>query len=219
MLALTLTCWLAGAAPEPLTVQVGAARLIPLPAGVQAAAKDAGVVQLKRMGQDKLLIVGLREGTTTLELTGPGKAHRSEAVTVIPHDDLLALADMRRLLGDVSGVALKGGRCLQLTCVGCGPKENDRVAEVSALYPCTKSVDPIAPRKLAPMELLEAVTRALGEGPDDTPGLVLDASNGRLLLKGEARSEEDVRRVNDVRVKFPELEIRVLLPPLMAPAR
>jgi len=216
VLALTLTCWLAGAAPEPLTLMVGTARRIPLPNAVQASVKDPKVVQLKRVGQDQLLILGLGEGTTTLELSGPGKAHRSETVTVTPHDDLQVLADLRRLLGDVSGLAMTGGRCPGVTCEDCSAKERERVQEASALYPCVKAVQTIAPRPLEPMELLDEVTRMLGEGPSDTPGLVLDASNGRLLLKGEARSEADVRRVNEVRLKFPELEIRVLLPPLPA---
>ena len=77
---------------------------------------------------------------------------------------------------------------------------------------------PSRPRR-PPIEVFAEARALLGEGPDDTPGLTLHLVDEKVVVTGEVRSKEDVRRLEAVRKALPEVGIGVTSPAQPAPVK
>lgn len=190
-------------------LDVGAQKVLLVPAGATATVEHPDVLDAKRVGEDQLLLSGRAVGSTKLVVTGRDRKKTTWQVSVRKFDPEKVVAELKALVGDVDGLTITlEGRCARSECPGCSIAEAEQVARVMALYPCISSVHRLTPRRDVPT-VLAGARRLLGEGPDDTPGLTLDVRDGRVVLSGEARSGRDVLRVEHLRAAFPEVTIQV----------
>ncbi len=208
---LTVAFLALGAAPDARAVELdaGGQKVLAVPAGSRASVERPDVLEVRSLGETSLLLVGKAVGSTKLVVTGPDRTKTAWQVTVRKFDPEKVVAGLKALVGDVDGLTITlEGRCARSDCPGCTIAQAEQVARVMALYPCVSSVHRLTPRRDAAV-VLAGARQLLGEGPDDTPGLVLDLRDGEVVLSGEARTGRDILRVEHVRGAFPEVKIRV----------
>lgn len=200
MLPVLLT--LLAATPLELTEQ--AQRVLQVPGGNAVKVMDPSILDARLVGADQLLVIALRPGASTVTVTGADGRRLAWAVKVNPFSPFALLAQAREFLGEVPALVWLDGRCMRFDCASCSREQQARVEQFVALHACVRAVHRLTPPR-PQAEVLALATKLLGEGPTDTPGLELQVVDSRLVLTGEVRTAEDLRRVNLVRARYPEV--------------
>ncbi len=191
------------AAPA-LELEVGQQRVVPLPKSARVKVERPAVLEVREVGIDQLLLIGLSVGMTRLTV---GAEVRS--VRVVPESASRKVAELRSLLGPIPGLSLGFERgCPWYECPGCSVEARARVEEAVALFACVRAVHWVVPPRAAEV-VLRGAREVLGEGPDDTPGLTLEVRDGVVVLLGVTKSTDDRTKVERVRKLFPELRVHV----------
>lgn len=199
--------------PPKVELRVEEQKMLTIGPATTATTDAPSVVELKRIKPEVLLLIGRSEGTARLRLVEPDGSRSSWVVEVRPFDAQVLLRKGRALVANHPEVIVwVEGHCLRLACASCSQAAQSQMEEANVLLGCLRSVHQWGVRR-QPNEVLAGVRALLGEGPDDTPGLVLHLVDGRVVLTGEAHSPEDQRRVEAVRRLFPEVGLGVTARP------
>jgi Flp pilus assembly secretin CpaC len=208
----TLAIVSAAPKPEALQLDAGAQKVIDVPEGATARVSDTKVLEVKEIGGKQFLLIGMQPGTAKLEVLGPKSARKAYAVTVMKPDPERVAEEIRRLLGDVPDLMVVAHDCPSISCPKCSAKDQARVDQVAGLYPCVRAVQIVSGAR-EPEEVLRLARQILGERPGQTEDLELDVLDGRVILRGEIHTEDDAKRVNQVREELPELRFAVRVSP------
>lgn len=193
---------------QPLELQEGDTVVVPVARGAKPHVADPAVLELRRLKDDALLLIGLRRGTTRLWTTGVGKQNAAWTVSVTRSDIFARAAEARTLAGPPARFWIDRSH-LRLDCDACDAAQKERADQAYALVARTGG-HPVAARP--PDVVLAAAAAILGEQADETPGLTLEVTpRRRVLLQGEVRTEADLRRLLRLREQWPEVGLDVRL--------
>lgn len=188
------------AANPPLELEVGTQQVLQVSKQKRVKVEHPAILEVREIGADQLLLIGMSEGTTRLTIGSEVKW-----VRVVPYSEPRRLAELKSLLGPIPGLSVgfeKGNPWFE--CPTCSPEVLARVKEVFALFTSVRSVQHLAPRRDA-LVVLRGARDALGEGP----GLTLEVRDGTVVLRGVVHGDEERQKVELLRRQFPELRIHV----------
>jgi hypothetical protein len=193
----------------PVDLEVFDAALLPLPAGAVVRNENPKVLATSDAGQGQLLLQARAVGDTRLTITS-GKVKVVHEVHVRPSVREQKFAEIRALLGPVDGLTLGFERngTPWAECESCDPEALARVNQVLLFYTPILMVNYVTPPRNA-VAVMKGVVAILGEQATDTPGLRIDVREGRAVLFGELRTEEDRRKVDLASLRFPSLRVHV----------
>lgn len=165
-----------------LTVRGGIARI---------AVGNPDVADVRPLGDGEILIVGIREGRTTLLVWRANGAQDSHLLVVrkVSTEDLAE--EVRAVLGDREGLFVRAaGEQVIIDGEAYTPEDHRRVQAVLELYPDVRSMVRVTPtaRRLAVEEINEELQRA------GLRHVLAQAIGARLFLEGHVESEADRRK-------------------------
>lgn len=206
MIAATLLLVLSAA---PTELEVFDAALVPLPAGAVVSNENPKVLTTSDAGQGELLLQARAVGDTRLTITS-GKVKVVHEVHVRPSVRAQKSAELRAMVGHVDGltVGFERNGTPWAECESCDPEALANVNQVLLFYTPVRMVNYITPPRDA-VVVMKGVVAILGEKETDTPGLRIDVREGRAVLFGELRTEEDRRKVDLASLRFPELRVHL----------
>ena len=180
-------------ADETLALGVGGQRVIQVPGGIgRVAVGDPTVADVKTLGSDQVLLVGLKEGRTTLLVWRSNGVRDGYVVSVRRQDPAEVLAEARRLLGDREGLEVRAvGDRVTIEGEALTADDHRRVEEILELYPSVRSFVRVSPaaREAAAKALSAALHRAGLER------VRASAVGTLLLLEGTVDTEAELRKV------------------------
>jgi pilus assembly protein CpaC len=181
-------------ADETIALGVGGQRVIQVPGGIgRVAVGDPTVADVKTLGQDQVLLVGLKEGGTTLLVWRSNGVRDGYRISVRRQDPGHVLAEVKRLLGDREGLVVRAaGDGVSIEGEILTADDLRRVEEILELYPAVRSFARVSPaaREAAARALTLALQRAGLER------VRANAVGTTLLLEGTVDTEADLRKVD-----------------------
>lgn len=207
-LVLGLFGGLASAAPTPVSLEVGAQVVLE---GRVTSFDRSSAIEVTALGERQVLVTGRAPGSSLL-VTTSAAGKKAWRVSVSAFDPVRAAAALKALMPPVEALTVGfEGMCPWVECEACSEAELEKIHAVVALYPCVRAVHWLTPPR-EPLVVLAGARAVLGEGSEETPGLVLDVREGRVLLRGTARTAAEAERVARVRAQFPEVIVHVVGP-------
>ncbi|HLV61244.1 MAG TPA: pilus assembly protein N-terminal domain-containing protein, partial [Fredinandcohnia sp.] len=179
-------------AESTIHLGVGTQKVLKVRGGIaRIAVGNPAVADVRPLGDKEILIVGVREGRTTLLVWRNSGAQESHLLVVrkVSTEDLAD--EVRALLGDREGLYVRAaGDQVIIDGEAHTPEDHRRVQAVLELYPDVRSMARVAPtaRRLAVEEINRELQRA---GLRHVFAQVVGA---RLFLEGHVESEADLRK-------------------------
>src|SRR5690606_35992760 len=179
-------------AESTIHLGVGTQKVLKVRGGIaRIAVGNPAVADVRPLGDKEILIVGVREGRTTLLVWRNSGAQESHLLVVrkVSTEDLAD--EVRALLGDREGLYVRAaGDQVIIDGDAHTPEDHRRVQAVLELYPDVRSMARVAPtaRRLAVEEINRELQRA---GLRHVFAQVVGA---RLFLEGHVESEADLRK-------------------------
>jgi pilus assembly protein CpaC len=152
---------------------------------------DPSVADVKVKGAQQILVLGRKEGRTTLFAWKGSGQRLSFAISVKKHDPNELAAEIRKLLGEVEGVSVRVvGDRIYLDGQAYTSADSDRIDEVLALYPAVKSFVKLAPntKRLAAQNLNASFEKA---GLKNIEATVVGST---VFLEGSVESEQEMQK-------------------------
>lgn len=180
-------------AESTIHLGVGTQKVLKVRGGIaRIAVGNPGVADVRPLGDGEILIVGIREGRTTLLVWRASGAQDNHLLVVrkVSTEDLAD--EVRALLGDREGLYVRAaGEQVIIDGEAYTPEDHRRVQAVLDLYPDVRSMARVAPtaRRLAVEEINLELQRA------GYRHVLAHVVGQRLFLEGHVESEVDLRKV------------------------
>ncbi len=191
--AVVLTATPAFSQDENATIAlgVGTQKVISVPGIAKIAIGDPGVADVNALGQNQVLLVGKSEGRTTLLIWRSNGSRLSYMLSVRKQDQGQLVDEIKKLLGDREGISVRiVGDRIYLDGYAYTTEDADRVNQIVALYPNSKSFVKVAPnaKKLVANNLNAALQRA---GLKNVQANVVGTT---IFLEGSVESQQDLQK-------------------------
>ncbi|MFO7155240.1 MAG: pilus assembly protein N-terminal domain-containing protein [Pseudomonadota bacterium] len=180
------------AAESVIHLGVGTQKVLKIRGGIQRiAVGNPEIADVRPLGDGEILVVGVREGRTTLLVWRASGARDSHLVVVrkVSTEDLAD--EVRALLGEREGLVVRAaGERVIIDGEAYTPEDHRRVQAVLELYPDVRSMVRVTEhaRNLSVAEINRELRRAgLGH-------VVAQAIGGRIVLEGHVESEVEKRK-------------------------
>ncbi len=174
-----------------ISLGVGTQKVITV-AGIQRiAVGDSAISDVKTLGNNQVLIIGVAEGKTTLLIWKASGQRISYLVSVRKQDPNEVISELKKLLGEIEGVTVRMvGDRIYLDGQAYTQADADRVDQVVSLYPNVKSFVKIAPnaKKLVAQNLNAAFQKA---GLKNVQANVVGST---IFLEGSVESQQDLQK-------------------------
>jgi pilus assembly protein CpaC len=186
----------AAAGDPPITLVVGAQRLLPTPRAVRVAVGAPEVVAARAVdGGRAVILTGVGPGTTTVTLWDRSGAASVSTVDVVPHDPERLRREIEDLLQGIEGLTVRtAGLLVVLDGALHRPGDRERVARVASLYPQAR--DLTRPSPLLHRAVADRVNRELAAA--GLTGVTAVPGHGGLVLEGRAGSAAEVERAGRI---------------------
>lgn len=188
---------LAGPAPAQaesvLHLGVGTQKVLDVRGGIaRIAVGDPTIADVRPLGEGQILVVGMREGRTTL-LVWRNSGRQDSHLLVVRKVSTEDLADeIRALLGDREGIEVRAsGEQVILDGRAYTPEDHRRVQEVVELYGEVRSLVQIAPHALR--LLIEELNQALQEA--GLRHVHAGSVGASVYVEGSVESQAELRKV------------------------
>lgn len=190
--ALVLAPQSASAQDQTITLGVGQQKVIQVSGGVQrVAVGDPEVADVKTIGSNEVLILGVAEGRTTLLIWRSGDSRLSYMISVRKQDPKEIVSEIRALLGDIEGVSIRiVGDRVYLDGETLTTEDADRVQRVVTLYPQVRSF--VRPSVNATRVGARNLVRAFAE--NGLKSVVVNVVGNTTFLEGTVESAEDLKK-------------------------
>lgn len=177
---------------QTITIGVGQQKVIQVPGGVQRIAwGDPEVADVKTIGSNEVLILGVAEGRTTLLIWRANDSRLSYTISVRKQDPKEIIAEIRALLGDIEGVAIRiVGDRVYLDGETLTTEDAERVTRVTALYPQVRSF--VRASNNATKAAARTLARVFGE--NGLKAVVANVVGNTIFLEGTVESPEDLKK-------------------------
>lgn len=179
-------------AESTIHLGVGTQKVLKVRGGIaRIAVGNPDVADVRPLGDGEILIVGIREGRTTLLVWRANGAQDSHLLVVrkVSTEDLAD--EVRALLGDREGLFVRAaGEQVIIDGEAYTPEDYRRVQAVLELYPDVRSMVRVTPtaRRLSVEEINREFQRA------GLRHVLAHAIGSRLFIEGHVESEADLRK-------------------------
>lgn len=180
------------AAESTIHLGVGTQKVLKIRGGIhRIAVGNPEIADVRPLGEGEILVVGVREGRTTLLVWRANGAQDSHLLVVrkVSTEDLAD--EVRALLGDREGLHVRAaGERVIVDGEAYTPEDHRRVQAVLELYPDVRSMVRVSPhaRSLSVAEINQELRRV------GLRHVVAQAIGGKLFLEGHVESEADLRK-------------------------
>lgn len=190
--ALALGAAPAAAQDQTITIGVGQQKVIQVPGGIQRiSVGDPEVADVKAIGSNEVLVLGVAEGRTTLLIWRSSESRINYLISVRKQDPKEVVNEIRALLGDIEGVAIRiVGDRVYLDGETLTTEDADRVARVTALYPQVRTF--VRPSSNAKKVSAKNLVRAFNE--NGLKSIVVNVVGNTTFLEGTVESPEDLKK-------------------------
>jgi pilus assembly protein CpaC len=174
-----------------ISLGVGTQKVLPVPGLNKIAVGDPGVADVKTIGNNQLLLIGVGEGKTTLLIWKTNGQLLKYLVAVRKQDPNEVITEIRKLLGDIEGVSVRMvGDRIYLDGQAYTTQDADRIEQVVGLYTNVKSFVKVAPnaKKLVAQNLNAAFQKA---GLRNVQANVVGST---IFLEGSVESQQDLQK-------------------------
>jgi pilus assembly protein CpaC len=174
-----------------IALGVGSQKVISVANIAKIAVGDPNVADVKPVGTNQILVVGMAEGRTTLIIFRSNGQRLSYLISVRKTDPNDVIAEIRKLLGDREGITVRMvGDRIYLDGQAYTAEDNERVTQITQLYPNVKSFVKVAPnaKKLVANNLNAALQKA---GLKNVQANVVGTT---IFLEGSVESQQDLQK-------------------------
>jgi len=188
---LLLAAMPARAQDQTITLGVGTQKVIQVPGVQRIAVGDQEIADVKVLGTNEILIIGVAEGRTTLLVWRGGGDRLSYLISVRKQDPKEVVAEIRALLGDIEGVSIRiVGDRVYLDGETLTTEDADRVDRVVKLYPSVRSF--VRASVQAEKQMAKNLVRAFNE--NGLKSIVVNVVGNTTFLEGTVESQEDLKK-------------------------
>lgn len=172
---------------------VGMQKPLTVPGLTRVYIANPAVADVKHLGGNQILVIGVAEGRTTLLATQASGEKVQYTVSVTRQDPNEILAEIRKLLADVEGVTVRRvGEHIYLDGQAYSASDVERIEQVAALYPNAKNFVKAAPNaKRLVAQNLNAQFQKAG-----LKNVEVNLVGSALFLEGSVESEQDLQKAN-----------------------
>ncbi|MBS2031561.1 MAG: pilus assembly protein N-terminal domain-containing protein [Deltaproteobacteria bacterium] len=174
-----------------IALGVGSQKVISVSNVAKIAVGDPNVADVKPVGSNQILVVGMAEGRTTLIIFRTSGQRLTYLISVRKQDPNEVIGEIRKLLGDREGITVRMvGDRIYLDGQAYTAEDNERVTQITQLYPNVKSFVKVAPnaKKLVANNLNAALQKA---GLKNVQANVVGTT---IFLEGSVESQQDLSK-------------------------
>jgi len=174
-----------------IALGVGSQKVISVSNVAKIAVGDPNVADVKPVGSNQILVVGMNEGRTTLIIFRTSGQRLTYLISVRKQDPNEVIGEIRKLLGDREGITVRMvGDRIYLDGQAYTAEDNERVTQITQLYPNVKSFVKVAPnaKKLVANNLNAALQKA---GLKNVQANVVGTT---IFLEGSVESQQDLQK-------------------------
>lgn len=176
-----------------IALGVGSQKVISVSNVAKIAVGDPAVADVKPVGSNQILVVGVAEGRTTLIIFRTNGSRLSYLISVRKQDPNEIIGEIRKLLGDREGITVRMvGDRIYLDGQAYTAEDAERVNQIVSLYPNVKSFVKVAPnaKKLVANNLNAALQKA---GLKNVQANVVGTT---IFLEGSVESQQDLQKAD-----------------------
>ena len=176
-----------------LALGVGSQKSIPIQGISRIAVGDPAVADVKIIGGNQLLVVGVGEGKTSILIWKNSGQRLSYVVSVRKQDPNDIIAEIRKLMGEIEGVQVRiVGDRIYLDGQAYTTQDADRIEQVIGLYPNVVSFVKVAPNaKKLVAQNLNAVFQKAG-----LRNVQANVVGSTIFLEGSVESAQDLQKAD-----------------------
>jgi len=174
-----------------ILLAVGMQKPLTIPGLTRVYVANPAVADVKHLGGNQILVIGVAEGRTTLLATQSSGEKVQYMVLVKRQDPNEIVAEIRKLLGEMEGVTVRiVGEHIYLDGHVYSAGDTDRIEQVAALYPSVKSFVKVAPNaKRAVMQSLNAQFQKAG-----LKNVEASVVGSAIFVEGSVESQQDLQK-------------------------
>lgn len=177
---------------QSIKVGIGQNKVLQVSGSIsRIAVGDPEVAEVKMLGGNEVLILGVAEGKTTLLIWRGSGERLTYTISVRKQPPEEIAAEMKALLGEIEGVTIRiiGDR-VYLDGETLTTDDADRIKAVIALYPSVRSFVHPSPNALKAQA--KNLIRAFNE--NGLKSVVVNVVGGTIFLEGTVESTEDMKK-------------------------
>lgn len=174
-----------------INLAVGMQKPLNIPGLTRVYIANPAIADVKQLGPNQVLVIGVGEGKTTLLATQSSGEKVSFTVSVKRQDPGELLSEIKKLLGDMEGVTVRiVGEHIYLDGQAYTASDADRIEQIAGLYPSVKSFVKVAPnaKRLVAQSLNAQLQKA---GLKNAEATLVGAT---IFLEGSVESQQDLQK-------------------------
>jgi pilus assembly protein CpaC len=176
-----------------IALGVGSQKIISVTGMNKVAVGDPSIADVKTIGGNQLLVVGMAEGRTTLIIWKSSGARLSYLISVKKTDPNEVIGEIKKLLGDREGITVRMvGDRIYLDGQAYTSDDAERVQQITQLYPNVKSFVKVAPnaKRLVASNLSSALQKA------GLKNVQVNVVGTTIFLEGSVESQQDLQKAD-----------------------